>query len=71
MARALPKVLVDKIGLDVLLSRLPATYAHSIFSSYLASHFIYSYGIEPSPIEFHYYLTQLGQAAADEEEQAQ
>jgi hypothetical protein len=35
------------------------------------SHFIYSYGIEPSPIGFHYYLTQLGQAAADEEEQAQ
>ncbi|GAA5886833.1 hypothetical protein JCM6882_005904 [Rhodosporidiobolus microsporus] len=61
MARALPKVLVDKIGLDTLLQRLPTAYAHALFSSYVAAHFIYSYGIDPSPIDFHYFLTSLGE----------
>ncbi|GAA5982795.1 hypothetical protein JCM11641_004626 [Rhodosporidiobolus odoratus] len=67
MARALPKVLLDEVGLDTLLSRLPAAYAHSIFSSYIASRFIYSYGIDPSPIDFHYFLVKLSSAADAEQ----
>ncbi|BGP18089.1 NAD-dependent glutamate dehydrogenase [Rhodosporidiobolus nylandii] len=67
MARALPKVLVDKVGLDTLLSRLPSAYAHSIFSSYIASRFIYSYGIDPSPIDFHYFLVKLGEKAQQQQ----
>ena len=37
MARAIPRALVDQVGLDTILERLPHTYAHSIFSSYVAS----------------------------------
>ncbi|KDE06845.1 glutamate dehydrogenase [Microbotryum lychnidis-dioicae p1A1 Lamole] len=59
MARALPKVLVDQVGLEPLTARLPPTYAHSIFSSFLASRFIYTYGLNNSPIDFHYFLTSL------------
>jgi len=59
LARALPRVLLDKIGLDTILSRLPQAYALSIFSSYIASRFVYQYGIESSPIDFHYFLQNL------------
>ncbi|GAA6004199.1 hypothetical protein JCM10207_002478 [Rhodosporidiobolus poonsookiae] len=60
MRRALPAVLQDKVGLDTLLARLPAAYSHSIFSSYIAAKFIYKYGLNPSPIDFHYFLLALG-----------
>ncbi|GAA5944097.1 hypothetical protein JCM1841_002989 [Sporobolomyces salmonicolor] len=63
MARALPKVLIDEVGFDTLLSRLPAAYAHSIFSSYVASRFVYRYGIDSSPIDFHYFLQSLSEDA--------
>ncbi|GAA5866946.1 hypothetical protein JCM8547_003926 [Rhodosporidiobolus lusitaniae] len=69
MSKALPNVLLNKIGLDTLLSRLPAAYQHALFSSYVASRFIYTYGIDPSPIDFHYFLTQLGEQAEDEKAQ--
>ncbi|KPV72444.1 uncharacterized protein RHOBADRAFT_55909 [Rhodotorula graminis WP1] len=63
LARALPRVLQDKIGLDTILSRLPQAYALSIFSSYIASRYVYSYGIESSPIDFHYFLQKLSAEA--------
>jgi len=40
MRRAIPKTLVDTIGLDVLLNRLPETYLRALFSSWVASHFV-------------------------------
>lgn len=61
MARALPKVLIEEVGFDTLLSRLPSAYSHSIFSSYVASRFVYRYGINSSPIEFHYFLQSLAE----------
>ncbi|GAA5857143.1 hypothetical protein JCM3766R1_004684, partial [Sporobolomyces carnicolor] len=60
----LPRVLIDEVGFDALVSRLPAAYAHSIFSSYVASKFVYSYGIDSSPIDFHYFLQSLAESAA-------
>jgi glutamate dehydrogenase len=40
MRRAIPKTLVERIGLDVLLNRLPETYLRALFSSWVASHFV-------------------------------
>lgn len=37
MSRAIPRSLIDQVGLDTILERLPHTYAYSIFSSYVAS----------------------------------
>ena len=59
MSRAIPKVLLDEVGLDTLLTRLPPAYAHSIFASFCASRFIYQYGLDSSPVDFHYFLTSL------------
>lgn len=49
---ALPQLLLKKIGLDTIISRVPESYLRSIFGSYLASRFVYEYGIEPSQFAF-------------------
>jgi glutamate dehydrogenase len=38
--RAIPKTLVEKVGLDTLLERLPVPYKRALFSSWVASHFV-------------------------------
>lgn len=49
---ALPDLLVDKIGLDTILQRVPDNYLRAIFGSYLASRFIYECGINASQFAF-------------------
>lgn len=53
---AFPKILVDKVGLDTLLKRIPESYVKSLFGSYLASRFVYRYGCEPSQFAFFEYI---------------
>ena len=43
MRRAIPKTLIDLIGLEKLLTRLPEAYQRALFSSYVASHFVSFY----------------------------
>ena len=38
--RAIPQTLVNKVGLETLLKRLPETYQRALFSSWVASHFV-------------------------------
>lgn len=40
MKRAIPTTLVDQVGLDALLERLPETYQRALFSSWVASHYV-------------------------------
>lgn len=40
MKKAIPKTLVDTVGLDELLKRLPEPYQRAIFSSWVASRFV-------------------------------
>ena len=40
MRKAIPKTLVDKVGLDELLKRLPEPYQRALFSSWVASRFV-------------------------------
>lgn len=40
MRRAIPKTLVDLVGLETLLKRLPEAYQRALFSSWVASHFV-------------------------------
>lgn len=68
LSNALPKLLLDKIGLDLIMERVgfsviaenyyltalqvPDNYLRSIFGSYLASKFVYEFGSSPSPFAF-------------------
>lgn len=47
MRKAIPKTLVEKVGLDELLKRLPEPYQRAIFSSWAASRFV-----SPSVLQF-------------------
>ena len=40
LRRAIPQTLVDRIGLETLLTRLPESYQRALFSSWVASHFV-------------------------------
>ncbi|KAI0127467.1 NAD-specific glutamate dehydrogenase, partial [Xylariales sp. AK1849] len=53
LADALPGLLLDKIGLDKIISRVPDTYLRAIFGSYLASRFVYEFGSSPSQFAFY------------------
>jgi len=54
-----PKTLIEKIGIDEIFKRVPENYLQSILSSWLASHFIYEYGLHADEIDFHTYLRQF------------
>jgi glutamate dehydrogenase len=49
---ALPKLLIEKIGLDLIIERVPENYLRAIFGSYLASRFVYEVGSAPSQFAF-------------------
>ncbi|ETW82147.1 hypothetical protein HETIRDRAFT_384544 [Heterobasidion irregulare TC 32-1] len=59
MRRAIPKTLVEKVGLEALLTRLPETYQRALFSSWVASHFIYKYGVQGSSVDFFHFARDL------------
>lgn len=50
---ALPQLLLDKIGLDTIVERVPKAYLCAIFGSYLASRFVYEFGSQPSQFAFY------------------
>jgi len=59
MGRAIPKTLIDQVGLDTLLTRLPEPYQRALFSSWVASHFIYKYGVNGSSVDFFHFAREL------------
>ncbi|KAE9383195.1 NAD(P)-binding protein, partial [Gymnopus androsaceus JB14] len=59
MRRAIPKTLVEKIGLETLLKWLPEAYQRALFSSWVASHFLYKYGVNASSVDFFHFARDL------------
>ncbi|KAK4232077.1 Glutamate/Leucine/Phenylalanine/Valine dehydrogenase-domain-containing protein [Podospora fimiseda] len=53
LADALPNLLIEKIGLDMIIERVPDAYLRAIFGSYLASRFVYECGSSPSQFAFY------------------
>ncbi|KAF4617888.1 hypothetical protein D9613_005743 [Agrocybe pediades] len=63
MRRAIPRTLVDEVGLERLLERLPEAYQRALFSSWVASHFIYKYGVNGSSVDFFHFARDLASVA--------
>ncbi|KAJ7904791.1 NAD-specific glutamate dehydrogenase [Mycena leptocephala] len=59
LRRAVPKTLVDEVGLATLMERLPEPYQRALFSSWVASHFIYKYGVNGSSVDFFHFARDL------------
>ncbi|KAJ5605851.1 Glutamate dehydrogenase NAD-dependent [Penicillium lagena] len=58
LSDALPHLLLDKIGLETILERVPENYLRAIFGSHLASRFVYQYGNQPSQFSFFDFMTK-------------
>ena len=54
-----PPTLVEAIGIQEMLNRIPRNYTKAIVSSWLASHFIYTRGLEAGEVDFHEFLTEV------------
>ncbi|KAK7532583.1 NAD-specific glutamate dehydrogenase [Phyllosticta citricarpa] len=55
---ALPNLLLEKIGLETIMERVPENYLRAIFGSYLASRFVYEYGISASQFAFFAFMNK-------------
>ncbi|KAI9843812.1 MAG: NAD-dependent glutamate dehydrogenase [Sclerophora amabilis] len=55
---ALPGLLLEKIGLETILERVPDNYLRAIFGSYLASRFVYQFGSNPSQFAFFDFMSK-------------
>lgn len=58
LEEALPNILLEKIGLETILQRVPDSYLRAIFGSYLASRFIYEHGSAPSQFSFFDFMSR-------------
>jgi len=58
LADALPGLLLEKIGLDLIIERVPDNYLRAIFGSYLASRFVYEFGASPSQFAFFDFMSK-------------
>ncbi|TLD05031.1 uncharacterized protein PgNI_09472 [Pyricularia grisea] len=54
---ALPNLLLEKIGLENIIARVPDNYLRAIFGSYLASRFVYTYGTTSNSFSFYNFMT--------------
>jgi len=59
MQRAIPKTLRKLAPLEVIVERIPVNYARAIFNSWLASSFVYKYGLHPSEFAFFEFVSSL------------
>lgn len=56
LSETIPQLLQQKVGLDVLLGRIPEPYQRAMFASHLASTFVYETGINSSPLSFFVFM---------------
>lgn len=56
---ACPKVLVDLIGVDTLMNRVPLAYVKAIFGATLASRYVYEFGLDASEFEFFAFINNF------------
>jgi glutamate dehydrogenase len=54
-----PQLLLNKIGLEVLIQRLPESYSKAVFASQLASRFVYSAGLGAPEFAFYEFVDDL------------
>ena len=61
-----PNTLLEQLGLDTLLKRVPEQYVRALFGSFLASRFVYQYGIEPNQFAFFEFMSRFYDLAEKE-----
>jgi glutamate dehydrogenase len=58
LSEALPPLLLQQIGLEKIIERVPDNYLRAIFGSYLASRFVYEFGPSASQFAFFDFMSK-------------
>jgi glutamate dehydrogenase len=59
LASHIPKCMIEKVGMEQILDRVPENYLKAIFSMRIAAQFIYEYGDVDSPYYFYKFMEDL------------
>ena len=59
IASGVPPALVEKVGVDKILKRVPEAYLKALFASRLAGAYVYKYGLDANEIKFFEFLKKL------------
>jgi len=65
LSRAVPPLMVERIGIDGILARVPQNYIGAIVSAWVASRFVYKYGINASEVSFFCFMRALGSSGGE------
>ena len=56
MIQAIPPSLIELVGLDSIMDRVPDNYLKAIFGAHLASRYVYKYGLSATEMEFYEFM---------------
>lgn len=59
VAEYTPAPLLEQVGLEAILKRVPDSYLDAIVASHIGSRFVYRYGLEATEVDFARYLDEL------------
>ncbi len=51
-----PRVLIDELGFEKIMRRVPEAYLRAVFASRMASRYVYAYGLDANEIDFHNFI---------------
>eukprot|EP00126_Sphaerothecum_destruens_P008699 Sdes_comp20318_c0_seq1m13973 len=51
-----PKALMNLVGLEKIMARVPDSYLRAIFGAFISSRFVYSHGLQSSPFAFYEFM---------------
>lgn len=72
LPQALPTLIVERLGLDAILERLPPAYVKATIAYYLASKYVYQYGVRSNAFAFHTFMQKFkGNLVYDGRQEAQ
>ncbi|OGM03476.1 MAG: hypothetical protein A2008_04290 [Candidatus Wallbacteria bacterium GWC2_49_35] len=57
-----PAVIVKELGIETILKRVPMNYLRAIFGTYLASRYIYEFGLTANEVDFFKYIESIKKA---------
>jgi len=59
IAKGAPASLVEKVGVDRILKRVPEAYLKALFASRIAGHYVYKSGLDANEISFYEFLKEI------------
>jgi len=59
IAAGVPAVLVEKVGIDKIMKRVPGSYLRALFASRIAGAYIYKHGLDADEIDFFEFVKEI------------